>query len=313
MQFSADSQLEAAMNADMAASAVAAQEELEMAAAMRRRGVWPRLRRQRVAMACLVLILLFVLAAILAPLLSPHDPDFGYTDGLSAIGTPLGHSAKFPLGTDTVGRDVLSRLLFGARISLTVGILATLLMVTIGVALGVISGFFGGWAEIVITRLIDIMLSFPVVLLGLAAAAIFGPSVPVTIVVIATTQWMYMSRVVYSMVQGLKQWQFVEAARATGIGEWRIMLRHVTPHLAPVVIAYATLGVGVSILLEATLSYLSAGVPLPTASWGSMISDGLTYYRGDPALVLYPGLALATVVLCFTLLGDGLTRALEAR
>jgi peptide/nickel transport system permease protein len=124
---------------------------------------------------------------------------------------------------------------------------------------------------------------------------------------------MYMSRVVYSMVQGLKEWQFVEAAKATGVGDWRIVVRHITPHLVPVTIAYSTLGVGVSILLEATLSFLNAGVPQPTASWGSMISSGLTYYRADPPLVLYPGLLLALVVLAFTIVGDGLTRALEAR
>ena len=264
-------------------------------------------------MVCLVVIALFVLAAIFAPLLAPHDPDFGYTAGLTADGHPLGSSATFPLGTDTTGRDVLSRLLFGARISLTVGVLATLLQVTLGLALGAISGFYGGWADAVITRLVDVMLAFPVVLLGLAAAAIFTPNVLTTIVVIAATQWMYMARVVYSMVQSLKEWQFVEAARAVGVGNWRIIWRHILPHLVPVVITYAMLGVGISILLEATLSYLNAGVPQPTASWGAMINAGLTYYREDPALVLYPGLALAVVVLAFVQVGDGLTKSMRAR
>jgi peptide/nickel transport system permease protein len=264
-------------------------------------------------MVCLAIIVLFILAALCAPLLAPHDPNFQFDNGLSDSGAPLGSSLQFPLGTDTAGRDVLSRLLFGARISLTVGILATLLMVTLGVALGAISGFFGGWADVVITRVVDIMLAFPVVLLGLAAAAVFSPSVATTILVIAATQWMYMARVVYSMVASMREWQFVEAARGLGVGEWRIVARHITPHLVPVVVAYATLGVGVSILLEATLSFLNAGVPQPTASWGAMISSGLTYYRADPALVLYPGLLLAVVVLAFTILGDGLTRALEAR
>ena len=288
-------------------------EELALAAAIRRRGIWPRLRRQRVAMLCLVIIVLFVLIAILAPWLAPHDPNFQFDAGLSDSGTPVGTSAQFPLGSDTSGRDVLSRLIFGARISLTVGILATLLTATVGVALGAVAGYFGGWAGTVITRLIDIMLAFPVVLLGLVAAAVFSPSVLTTIVVIAATQWMYMSRVVYSMVLGLKEWQFVEAARATGVGDWRIVVRHIMPHLIPVVIAYSTLGVGISILLESTLGFLNAGVPQPTASWGVMISAGLTYYRADPPLVLYPGLILAVVVLAFTVLGDGLTRAIEAR
>lgn len=282
-------------------------------AAIKRHGMWARLRRQPVALACLVVIALFVFAAILAPFLAPHDPNFGYTDGLTIDGRPVGSSAKFLLGTDTTGRDVLSRLLSGARISLTVGVLATALQITLGVTLGALSGFYGGWIETIITRIIDIMLAFPVVLLGLTAAAVFGPSVPTIILTIAATQWMYMARVVYSMVTSLKEWQFVEAARAVGVDDRRIVWRHILPHLGPVVIAYSTLGLGVSILLEATLSYLGAGVPQPTASWGAMINAGLTYYRQDPALVLYPGICLAVVVLAFTLVGDGVTRAMQAR
>jgi ABC-type dipeptide/oligopeptide/nickel transport system permease subunit len=278
-----------------------------------RHSTWMRLRRQRVTMVCLLIIVLFVLSAILAPLLAPHNPNFGYTDGLTLDGRPLGSSTKFLLGTDTTGRDVLSRLLFGARISLTVGVLATSLQITVGVALGAVSGYFGRWVETIITRMIDIMLAFPVVLLGLTAAAVFTPSVLTTILVIAATQWMYMARVVYSMVTSLKEWQFVEAARAVGAGDPRIVRRHILPHLGAVVIAYSTLGIGVSILLEATLSYLNAGVPQPTASWGAMINAGLTYYRQDPALVLYPGICLSVVVLAFTLVGDGLTKALQAR
>ncbi len=276
-------------------------------------GTWARLLRQRVAMVCLGIIALFVLCALLAPILAPHPPNYGYTDGLTMTGQPLGSSGNFLLGTDTTGRDVLSRLLFGARVSLTVGVLATLLQITLGLALGAVSGYYGGWAEIVITRLVDIMLAFPVVLLGLTAAAVFTPNVTTTILVIAATQWMYMARVVYGMVLSLKEWQFVEAARAVGVGDWRIVWRHILPHLGPVVISYSTLGVGVSILLEATLSYLNAGVPQPTASWGAMINAGLTYYRADPALVLYPGICLSVVVLAFTLVGDGLTKALQAR
>jgi len=290
-----------------------ADEEQAVVAAAKRRTAWARLRRQPVAVAALIVIGLFVAAAILAPVLAPRDPNFGYSSGLTMDGHPLGASAAFPLGTDTTGRDVLSRLLFGARISLTVGVLATLLQVTVGLVLGAVSGYYGGWAELVITRIIDILLAFPVVLLGLVAAAIFTPSVPTTIAVIAATQWMYMARVVYSMVLSLREWQFVEAARAVGVGDWRIVWRHILPHLGPVAITYAMLGVGTSILLEATLSYLNAGVPQPTASWGAMISAGLTYYRADPALVLYPGLCLAVVVLAFTLVGDGLNKAMRAR
>src|SRR5205085_11523123 len=155
------------------------------------------------------------------------------------------------------------------RISLTVGLLATALMATAGIALGAIAGFFGGWTEVVIMRLVDVMLAFPVVLLGLAAAAIFSPSVATTIIVIAATQWMYVARVVYSMVQTLKEWEFVAAARAVGVGNWRIIGRHIAPHLVPVVVAYSTLGVGISILLESRLSCLSEGVRQQPCSVGS--------------------------------------------
>lgn len=292
--------------------AITAEEQL-LAAAARRRTVWARMRREPLAMICLIIIVLVVLAAIFAPLLAPHDPNFGFDDGLTDDGDPLGSTAKFLLGTDTTGRDVLSRLLYGARISLTVGILATFLTMTLGVALGAIAGFFSGWTEVVVTRLVDIMLAFPVVLLGLAAAAIFAPSVGTAIIVIAATQWMYMARVVYSEVLGLKEREFVAAARALGCSEFRIVTRHIAPHLIPLVIAYSTLGIGISILLEATLSFVNAGVPQPTASWGSMIAGGLTHYQTDPALVLYPGIILVLVVLAFTLLGDGLTRALDGR
>jgi peptide/nickel transport system permease protein len=288
-------------------------EDRLFAAAARRRTVWSRLRREPVALFCLIFIACVCAAALLAPWIAPHDPNFGFDAGLDNNGAPVGSSSQFLLGTDTTGRDVLSRLLYGARISLTVGITATLLTVILGVVIGAVAGFIGGWAEIIMGRLVDIMLAFPVVLLGLAAAAVFSPSLTTTIIVIAATQWMYMARVVYTQVQTLKELEFVQAARSVGLSETRILSRHIAPHLIPLVIAYATLGIGISILLEATLSYLNAGVPPPTSSWGSMISAGITSYRTDPALVLYPGLVLAVVVLAFTLLGDGLTRALGGR
>ncbi|HVA92468.1 MAG TPA: ABC transporter permease [Chloroflexota bacterium] len=306
-------QVEAGTRVDSRSDPGMATEDLVLAAAARRRGLWALLRRKRVPMVCLGIVAVFGLAALLAPILAPHDPNFGYYDGLTMTGAPLGSTGKFLLGTDPTGRDVLSRLLYGSRISLTVGVLSTALTVLLGLSLGSIAGYFGGWAEIVITRLIDIMLAFPVVLLGMAIAAILTSSIATTIGVIALTQWMYMARVVYSQVQTLKEWEFVTAARAMGIGERRIVLRHIAPHMLPLLIAYSTLTVGTSILLEATLSYLNAGVPKPTASWGSMISDGLTYYRADPSLVLYPGVAILVVVLAFTLLGDGLTAAIEGR
>lgn len=277
------------------------------------RGPWARLRRDPVALVCLIVIALFVLAAALAPWLAPHPPNFQFLNGLTSDGSPLGSSGRFPLGTDSTGRDVLSRLLFGARISLTVGLLATALMITIGVILGATAGYFGGWVEMLLMRLVDVMLALPVVPLALATVSVFGSSVLTTIIVIAVTQWMYMARAVYGMVQSLREWEFVTAARAIGVGDRRILGRHIAPHLLPVLITYATLGIPGSILLEATLSFLNAGVPPPTASWGSMISDAQTYYRVDPALMLFPGLALVVVVLAFTLLGDSLSRVLEAR
>ncbi len=264
-------------------------------------------------MACLIVIALFVLSALLAPWLAPHDPNFSYENGFSATGTPLGSTRQFLLGTDTAGRDVLSRLLYGARISLTVGVLATALLVTLGVSVGAISGYFGGGVALVVMRLVDITLALPTIPIAMVAAAVFGPSVATAIIVIAATQWTYTARMVYGMVSGLKERDFIAAARAVGVGNRRILVRHIVPHLAPVVITYAALAIPGAILTEAGLSYLNAGVPPPTASWGSMIADAQTVYRVDPALMLYPGLALAALVLAFTLLGDGLNRALEAR
>lgn len=288
-------------------------EEAHDLAAVAPRGAWARLRREPVAVICLGVIVLFVLAAAFAPWLAPHKPNYQFLDGLTSDGSPLGSGVRFPLGTDSIGRDVLSRLLFGARISLTVGLLATALMVTIGVILGATAGYFGGWVEMVLMRLVDVMLALPVVPLALATVSVFGSSVLTTIIVIALTQWMYMARAVYGMVQSLREWEFVTAARAIGVEDRRILGRHIAPHLLPVLITYATLGIPGSILLEATLSFLNAGVPPPTASWGSMISDAQAYYRVDPALMLFPGLALVVVVLAFTLLGDSLSRVLEAR
>jgi peptide/nickel transport system permease protein len=298
---------------DAAMALVPAEDEYDLEAAARRRGFWARLRRERLAMASLAAIALFVLAAALAPWLAPHDPNFSYENGFTALGTPLGSTRQFPLGTDTAGRDVLSRLLFGARVSLTVGLVATALLVVLGVSVGAASGYFGGWIALGGMRLVDIMVALPTIPMAMVVTAVFGPGVATAIIVIAATQWMYTARMVYGMVSALKEREFIVAARAVGVGNRRILVRHIVPHLAPVVITFAALAIPGAILTEAALSYLNAGVPPPTASWGSMIADAQTVYRIDPALMLYPGLALAVLVLAFSLLGDGLNRALEAR
>jgi peptide/nickel transport system permease protein len=181
----------------------------------------------------------------------------------------------------------------------------------VGVTVGLIGGYFAGWAGIVVMRLTDIMMAFPVLLLAIALVAVLRPSLWIVIGVIAFVYWTPVARIVHGQVLSIKEREFVEAARAIGAGNWRILFRHVLPHLVPVIIVYTTLGIATNVLFEAALSYLGVGVQPPTPSWGAMISDGQTYYRSAPWLVLYPGLAIMLTVLGFSLLGDGLRDAVD--
>ncbi len=275
------------------------------------RTAWLKLRRDRAAMFGGALVLLLVASAVFAPLIAPYDPVQRFRDGLSDLGQPLPGNERYLLGTDGLGRDLLSRLLWGGQISLLIGVVANGLAVLLGLALGAIAGYFQGAVGQVIMRTIDIMMAFPPLLLAIALVALLRPSVVVVIVVIALTYWVYLARIVYGQTLSLRRREFVESARAIGAGDVGIIVRHIMPHLASVGIVYATLGVASTVLTEASLSYLGIGVRPPTPSWGSLIREGQQYYRTAPWLILYPGAVLTLAVLGFNLLGDGLRDALD--
>lgn len=361
-----------------------------------------RLRRDYIAMTGGITIILLILLALLAPLLSPHDPNKQYPNGTSAYGMPLpiGASGKvltvelaeapakdsviprnirflsgderyefmsrddikvpagqkqvtalvnplspemslaanniavtpegdglmlpiqsatlsngdrFPLGTDSSGRDVLSRLIFGSRVSLQVGVVAIFLSVVIGCILGLVSGYFGGWVDMAIMRLTDIMMAFPDLLLVMAIVAVRGPSLSVIFIAISVVSWTQFARIVRSQVLTLREMEFIEASKALGTSDTSIMFKHILPNVAAPVIVVATMGIAGAIMTEAALSFLGFGVKAPTASWGSMINDGLGYFRDQPLIPLIPGLAIAITVFAFNLFGDGLRDALDPR
>lgn len=273
--------------------------------------VWRRFRRDRMAVLGAAIVMILVLAAIFAPVLSPHDPTQIFDNGLTLDGTPAPPGPGFPLGADSLGRDQLSRILYGARVSLVIGILANGLAMVIGVLVGALGGYFSGRLGTVMMRLTDVMMAFPVLLLAIALVAVLKPSIWIVIGVIAFVYWTPIARIVHGQVLSLKEREFVEAARAVGAGSFRILWRHVLPHIVPVMIVYATLGIATNVLFEAALSFLGVGVQPPTPSWGGMISEGQSYYRAAPWLVIFPGLAIMSTVLGFNLLGDGLRDALD--
>jgi peptide/nickel transport system permease protein len=263
------------------------------------------------------LIWLLVLAALLAPLLAPHDPAEQFREGLTPLGQPIPStllseaSWRFPLGTDANGRDLLSRILYGARVSLIVGVLANALAVSLGTFIGSVAGYFGNPFETVLMRFTDVMMAFPTLLLAMTLVAILKPSIWIIIIVIGLVYWTWIARVIYGQVLALRQRDFVIAAQAIGAKRWFILIRHILPQLVPTIIVWGTLGVATNVMLEASLSYLGIGVQPPTPSWGGMIQQGQSFYRTAPWLVIFPGLAIMITVFAFNLLGDGLRDALD--
>ncbi|WP_240741672.1 ABC transporter permease [Deinococcus sp. KSM4-11] len=270
-----------------------------------------RLRRDRVAMLGLGLVLLVVACALGAPWLAPHDPAFQFSEGLTLDGAPRPPDRQFLLGTDLLGRDVLSRLIWGARASLVVGVVANGLAVAIGVLVGAAGGFLGGWAGRAIMRFTDVMMAFPVLLLAIALTAILKPSLWIVALVIALLNWVGVARVAYGQVVALREREFVEAAQALGARPGRVLARHVLPHLIPTALVWGSLGLSTTVLLEATLSFLGVGVQPPTPSWGGIINESQSYLTTAPWLVLFPGLAILLTSLGFNLLGEGLRDALD--
>jgi peptide/nickel transport system permease protein len=264
-----------------------------------------------VALCSVIFVVLLTVVALFAPLIAPYDPLRQFSNGLSYVGAPVAPNGHFLLGTDASGRDVLSRLIYGARVSLLVGVVATGLASLIGVIVGTVAGYVGGVTESILMRLTDMVLSFPILLFCVALIAVTGPSTRNVVLVIAFAYWTYLARVVRGQVLSLKEREFVNAARTLGVGHIKIIRKHIIPHLMPTIIVYGTLGVATSILIEASLSFLGIGVPLPQASWGEMISEGQQYFQSAPWLLVAPGVALILTVLAFNLAGDWLTDLLD--
>jgi ABC-type dipeptide/oligopeptide/nickel transport system permease subunit len=274
------------------------------------RSVTARLFRDTRALIGVAVVVLIVLAALLAPAIARHDPL-----AIDLAGQLARPSAAHWMGTDVQGRDVWARLVYGARISLAVGIISQSIALVLGVALGLVAGFYGKWVDELVMRLADVTLAFPTLLLLIAMVAALQPSLPVVFATIGVVGWAGMARLVRGQVLVVRQLEYVQAVRALGAVDRRIVLRHVLPNvIAPVVIA-ATLGVAGAIMAEAALSFLGLGVQPPTPSWGAMIADGrdLDQLRHAPWTSLFPGLAIGAAVLGFNLLGDALRDALDPR
>ena len=269
---------------------------------------WRRFRRYRPGLVGLAFILgLFTLAIFAGPI-APHPPN--------AVQTRLRGDAptrEYPLGNDSVGRDVLSRVIYGTQVALIVGLGATAIAVTIGVAVGATAGYFGGRVDAALSRVIDALMAFPTLALLITLAAVLGPSLVTVVIAIGATVWASYARVVRADVLSLRQRDYITAARATGAGHARILIRHMLPNVLGPIIVLASLAVGNIIILESALSFLGLGIQPPRASWGGMLSDGRAYIRTYPHIAIAPGIVITLTVLAFNLLGDGLRDALDPR
>ncbi len=270
-----------------------------------------RLLSRPLAIFGLLIVALVVFGAILAPYLTPYGPDDQLFDGLTLQGAPLPPNGKFVLGTDLLGRDLLTRILFGARTSLIIGIVANGISLVIGTLVGVLAGFYRGWVATVLMRFTDLMMAFPALLLAISLAAVFTPSLWIVAMVIALVNWVQIARVIYTETRSLAEREFIEAERSIGAGAGRILMRHILPHLFPTIIVWGTLGISTTVLLEATLSYLGVGVQPPTPSWGNIIFENQTYFQSAPWLVFFPGVAILLLALAFNLVGDALRDVLD--
>ncbi len=284
-----------------------------MEISVRNNGFWSRLRRVRRAWVGGALVALVALAAILAPILSPADPLEQFRDGLSTIGTPLPPGGRFLLGTDHLGRDLLSRLLYGAQVSLFISLIANLTAGILGTLIGVLAGYYAGFLDTALMRLTDVLLAFPAILLALGLAAVLRPSIPVVVAILTIITWPALARLVRGQTLSIKERAFVESARASGASDFYIIFWHIIPHTLAVAVVWLTLSFATTVLIESSLSFLGVGVPLPTASWGNMINEGQTRYRIAPWMILVPTTAILVTTLGFNLLGDAVRDALDPR
>jgi peptide/nickel transport system permease protein len=277
---------------------------------------WRRLRGDKVAMISIAVIVIMILLAIFAPAVAAlvhHPPNAAYPNtGENAAGNPVGPGTNgFWLGTDDTGRDLLVRILYGARISLFVGIVTTLLATVLGVSVGLMAGYFGGIIDTILARFTDAVLAFPYVVLALALAVVLGPSLKVIIGVITFFSWAGISRIVRGQTLSLKEKEYIEAARSLGAGPFRIMFIDILPNLLAPVLVLATLYIPSAVVFEATLSFLGLGIQPPTASWGNILADAQNFYQVAWWYVVFPAVALLITTLAFNLLGDGIRDAMD--
>jgi peptide/nickel transport system permease protein len=289
---------------------------------------WRRLRKDKVALVAGGFIVLLILVAILATpirkLVGAPPPNLQQTSALDDFGLPQGPSSAHLFGVDQIGRDVFSRVLNGAQVSLMVAFIGTGLSVLIGVSMGMIAGYFRGWVDTAIARLIDILLAFPVLLLGLGMASacsdkngclggLLQPGLSVVIFIIVLSNWPYVARIIRGQTLSLREKEFVEASKSLGAGNFRIIFREILPNLVAPILVYTTLFIPANILLEAALSFLGVGVQPPTASWGKMLSDATSIFDTAWWYMFFPGMALLLTVLAFNLVGDGMQDALNPK
>lgn len=267
-------------------------------------------RKNKLAMAGLAVMILLYVVTLITPLIAPFDPA---EQGNIILSRYLAPSLQHLMGTDKFGRDIFSRVLYGSRISLSIGFIAVAISITLGTLIGAFAGYFGGIVDSILMRFTDMMLSFPRLVLLIVVIALFEPNIYLVVIVLGLTGWMGTARLVRGEVLSLREREFVQAARALGMGDWRIIFRHVIPNTMAPVIVSATLGIGQTILTEASLSFLGLGVQPPTPSWGNMVSDGRDALINAWWIATFPGIAIVVTVVAFNLLGDGLRDALDPR
>jgi peptide/nickel transport system permease protein len=269
---------------------------------------WKRLKRNKLALIGLSIVILLILIAILAPVISPYDPNIRIKEDSS-----LGPSRVHFFGTDLLGRDIFSRVIYGSRISIEVGIIAVGISVILGLILGALSGYFGNIPDTVIMRIADIFFAFPYILGAIVIMTVLGPGIVNIFIAIGILGWASFARIFRGSILSIKNKEYIEAARALGASNYRIITKHIFPNSFAPIIVYATMNVGTAIIVEAALSFLGIGVQPPTPAWGKMLADSLEYIDTAPWLMLFPGLAILITVLGFVLLGDGLRDAFDPR
>lgn len=278
---------------------------------------WARLRRDKVAIGSFAVICLIVLLAVFAPVIAHllgHGPNAQFrSTGISAQGIPVGPGSTFFFGADDLGRDVFLRVIYGARISLLVGVVASGLSVLVGLLVGLTAGYFAGFVDTMLSRFMDAVLALPFLMFAIALVSLVGPGLTITIAVIAFFSWASVGRIVRGQVMSVKAREFVEAARAVGSSHLRIMFVDLLPNVLPPAIIYATMLIPLSIVFESTLSFLGIGVLPPTATWGNMLAEAIPYYQVAWWFVAFPGLALVITTMAFNLLGDSVRDALDPR